>query len=920
MGGRGGGGALFQTPAASFLRRPAALQRRVIFGENACLRTEGPAAPASPATGRPSRRRAGSGGSREFPSRRPATAMLTAATPGEAHDLGAARHGEEQAGAHAEPLITEFADFEHAKENILPLREGRSAAALSLLFGPRSPAGTSSSGVAEALLAGHAAFNEELEGIDEQDDPLDVYARYIRWTVENYPQGNTPGSKLVPLLEQATRVFRDDARYRNDPRYLKIWLLYARNIQSPKDVYAYLMSNSIGTDIAAYYEDYAECLEKEGRKARPLDRLSRRYKEFQYRVARAAAEDDTPEFPEIDPARAERSVLGTKSHPSSSRSVHNNVTSSALPSASSTVQRSAASRSSFSVFVGLEGTAERKRDKSMPWKDLGTDHSRRKENIREAAPWQGAKLPQSAACAPPRPAEQFKIFREEPGKLTRSVVSQPEEARRDVQIPPANEQQVLRESKTETETSRLMKDPLRNFYSAQVATSASPPSAASPASDARPSAASPASGARLSAAFVASDRRAIHPPVPPTHGDSVKEKVTGDLQVNLDLIYQDGQEFQFEEVRLAAVGTFDLDGPEVPPWSRTAELENRELEETSRREEERQRIEFEEQQRLLSEESRRREKEERAKCDFEIERLRTEEETGRLRIGQEAEILKPAEAEVCLRIGTEVLDIGSRNNVQTTNEVAVGVHGKHPAQVNMHPHDPHHKAYLAGLGTERVSASEASSTTDFTKVTNLENKGKGPASPTINTKAALADIMEMFSQPLKNELEEASYCHAENGGQPRTARHDENEPVFRRASANPAAAGDHPHVGTASRVPLGIKQPTVVSTSSGRSFTVFRDEDADSARPVVLRASDPAAHFNGGRTPMHELRPDGERDVAPRSVPADELEWDEDDEDSALDGDNDDRDFQTLGAHFDDARVPASEDLGYATGSIGESH
>lgn len=149
--------------------------------------------------------------------------------------------------------IPEFASFEHQKENIQPLRQGRSATTLAHLFSAPHPPDHSQM---------HAQFARELAALDDLDDPLDVFARYIRWTIEAYPQGPNHDSNLVPLLEQATRRFKDDVRYRNDPRYLRCWLLYANYVKEPKEIFVYLMGNDIGTQLAALYEDYATLLEK----------------------------------------------------------------------------------------------------------------------------------------------------------------------------------------------------------------------------------------------------------------------------------------------------------------------------------------------------------------------------------------------------------------------------------------------------------------------------------------------------------------------------------------------------------------------------------------------------------------------------------------------------------------------------------
>lgn len=55
------------------------------------------------------------------------------------------------------------------------------------------------------------------------DDPLDVWDNYIIWTEQNFPKGGSE-SNLSVLLEGCVAQFKEDARYKNDPRFLNIWL------------------------------------------------------------------------------------------------------------------------------------------------------------------------------------------------------------------------------------------------------------------------------------------------------------------------------------------------------------------------------------------------------------------------------------------------------------------------------------------------------------------------------------------------------------------------------------------------------------------------------------------------------------------------------------------------------------------------
>ena len=102
--------------------------------------------------------------------------------------------------------------------------------------------------------------------LNEEDDPLATYHQFVQWTIKNYGE-NDPTSGLLELLKDATNQFKNDSVYKTDLRYLKLWALYARQVEKAGaiSIYAYLVSNDIGTSYSALYEDYANLLEDEGR-------------------------------------------------------------------------------------------------------------------------------------------------------------------------------------------------------------------------------------------------------------------------------------------------------------------------------------------------------------------------------------------------------------------------------------------------------------------------------------------------------------------------------------------------------------------------------------------------------------------------------------------------------------------------------
>jgi checkpoint serine/threonine-protein kinase len=124
---------------------------------------------------------------------------------------------------------------------------------------------------AAALQAGREKHEAELvaveaaEAADGYDDPLEPYVKFVKWTIDNYPAGQTAESGIIPLVERTARRFKDDPRYKSDLRYLKVWVTYAGYVRDPKVIYQHLLANEIGTHYALLYEEYAGVLEKAGR-------------------------------------------------------------------------------------------------------------------------------------------------------------------------------------------------------------------------------------------------------------------------------------------------------------------------------------------------------------------------------------------------------------------------------------------------------------------------------------------------------------------------------------------------------------------------------------------------------------------------------------------------------------------------------
>lgn len=308
--------------------------------------------------------------------------------------------------------LIDFDIIETQKENIQSLPQGRSAKALASAFAPPSLFSPIQTPGATRNLNDAIRQEYELEvlAISDSDDPLDIYDRYVKWTLNAYPSAQaTPESQLRPLLERATRAFQTVSHYKNDPRYLKLWLSYIRFFSdAPKETFAYLARHNIGEGLALFYEEFAAWLEGAGRwsqaeevyklgierEARPAERLLRKFREFQHRAEQRSRDEDEPSSPALPTVRP---ALVAKLDPfalSTPRPADPQAQ--RLPSTIGVSCVSRGGRQKLAIFSDANAPASINRpavgDTSQGWDNIGSIQDRKKENTIQARPWAGETL------------------------------------------------------------------------------------------------------------------------------------------------------------------------------------------------------------------------------------------------------------------------------------------------------------------------------------------------------------------------------------------------------------------------------------------------------------------------------------------------------------------------------------------------
>lgn len=328
----------------------------------------------------------------------------------------------------------DFDLIENQKENIQSLPSGRSAKALAAVFSPRPLDQSSrSSELDETRTLNDAVRREyeaELESIAESDDPLDIYDRYVKWTLDAYPSAQaTSQSGLLPLLERATNAFLSSTHYKNDPRYLRLWLHYIQLFSdSPRETFAFLARHGVGAQLALFYEEFASWLERDGRiaqaeevykmgiekEARPIERLFRKFGEFQKRAEQRPSGSDGPSSPALPRVRP---ALAAKFDPFASSAASQDPQAetprSGLGGGTST-SRSRSGKPKMAIFSDADGEAEATKSGSSPgtrgWDNIGSLKDRRKENTIEPTPWAGQTL---KAGKKPAATQKMTVFKDE---------------------------------------------------------------------------------------------------------------------------------------------------------------------------------------------------------------------------------------------------------------------------------------------------------------------------------------------------------------------------------------------------------------------------------------------------------------------------------------------------------------------------
>ncbi|KAK4804973.1 hypothetical protein SAY86_004790 [Trapa natans] len=287
-------------------------------------------------------------------------------------------------------------EWELFKENVRPLKRGRKIDVLNEALKSHSDK--------EIRKSLHDQRRKLIEAIDhyEGDDPLQPWLECIKWVQEAYPPGGDC-SGLVVIYEQCVRTFWHSDRYKDDLRYLKVWLEYAENCADAEVIYTFLDVNEIGKSHALFYISYALHMETKhkvktaneilncgiSRNAHPVKKLEDTFRKFLARSMRMPKTRDEDKDENHLPARSFGTLLAKGDNSKRTAESYDQVK-----------RKQKADRAPLAIYkdkntdTGLDHQLEMPKKGLNTWQTLGGRADRNKENSALPSKWTSHKIPQ----------------------------------------------------------------------------------------------------------------------------------------------------------------------------------------------------------------------------------------------------------------------------------------------------------------------------------------------------------------------------------------------------------------------------------------------------------------------------------------------------------------------------------------------
>ncbi|KAK9053344.1 hypothetical protein SSX86_029977 [Deinandra increscens subsp. villosa] len=308
-------------------------------------------------------------------------------------------------------------EWELFKENVRPLKRGRDVKLLN-----HSLKSNSDVQIRNSLTETRRKL---IKAIDEYEgeDPLQPWLDCIKWVQDAFPPGGDC-SGLVVIFEKCVRTFWHDERYKNDLRYLKVWLEYAEDCDDAEVVYSFLDTNKIGQTHSLFYISYANHLELKNkiktaneiyecgisRNAQPIEKLKSAYRKYFARSMSRPKPSEEEVMEARQPVRSFGTILARGDG-------GNRTQEGSFDIARKRLKQEGGQGCSFKVFKETGGSSLHGPESSLklsPWHTLGARAERNKENNAIPSKWTSNKIPQRAfGRAAPSPPPCIEVFVDE---------------------------------------------------------------------------------------------------------------------------------------------------------------------------------------------------------------------------------------------------------------------------------------------------------------------------------------------------------------------------------------------------------------------------------------------------------------------------------------------------------------------------
>ncbi|KAL1206186.1 Mitotic spindle checkpoint protein BUBR1 [Cardamine amara subsp. amara] len=361
-------------------------------------------------------------------------------------------------------------EWELFKENVRPLKRGRNVHLLNNALKSHSD-----HQLRKNLIEKRRKL---IEAIDEYDgdDPLFPWIECIKWVQEAFPPGGECSGLLV-IYEQCVRKFWYSERYKDDLRYLKVWLEYAEHCADAEVIYKFLEVNDIGNTHAVYYIAYALHMEFKAkvktaneifnlgisRNAKPVEKLNDAYKKYMVRtMRRSTTADEEPKEKNDLPSRSFGTLLsrGDNNTERHALGISNQLAKKPKPNHSSKTSLSIYKDTDSDTTWGNQSESDKSKPEFGSWLMLGGRAERNKENNSLPGKWTKFKVPQKPIVRTGvAPASTFEVFVDE-----EEWTEEGDEKKKSETISSSSNVLPLndgREIKKETEL--LRQNPLRHF-------------------------------------------------------------------------------------------------------------------------------------------------------------------------------------------------------------------------------------------------------------------------------------------------------------------------------------------------------------------------------------------------------------------------------------------------------------------------